>query len=172
MQPSCYLHKGCQLAHEVRGTGPPVVLIQGLGIHGRAWKPQVDALAADYRCLTFDNRGIGRSQPRGCAITIPQMAEDALALMDAQGWEAAHVVGQSMGGLIAIEMALRAGRRVRSLALICSLGRGSAVFPRSPGMIWQWLRTQVGTKSQKRGALLELIMPESALGDAYRAALA
>ena len=118
MQPSCYLHKGCQLAYEDRGTGPPVVFIQGLGIHGRAWKPQVDGLAADYRCLTFDNRGIGRSQPRGCAITIPQMAEDALALMDAQGWERAHLVGQSMGGLVAIEMALRAGRRVRSLALI------------------------------------------------------
>jgi len=172
MQTSCCFHKGCQLSYEVRGNGPPVVFIQGLGIHGRAWKPQVDALARDYRCLTFDNRGIGGSQPRGCAITIPQMAEDALALMDAQGWEAAQVVGQSMGGLVAIEMALRAGRRVRSLALICSLGRGSAVFPRDPGMIWRWLRTQAGTKPQKRRALLELLMPESALDGVDPAELA
>ena len=147
-----------------------MVFIQGLGILGRAWKPQVEALGAEYQCLTFDNRGIGRSQPRGCGITIPRMAEDALALMDAEGWEWAHVVGQSMGGVIAMEMALRARPRVRSLALTCSLARGSGVFPRSPGMLWRWLRTQVGTRSQKREALLELMLPERVLAGTNRVA--
>jgi len=165
-------HRGCALAYEIHGSGPPVVFIQGLGIHSAAWKPQIDELAAKYECLSFDNRGLGRSQPRGCALTIQQMAEDTLALMGAVQWESAHVVGQSMGGVIALEMALAARGRVRSLTLLCSLARGRNVFPVSREMIWRWLRTRVGVKSQRRKALLELVMPESALASCDAAALA
>jgi pimeloyl-ACP methyl ester carboxylesterase len=167
-----HLHKGCRIAYEIRGSGPPVVFIQGLGIHGGAWAPQIDALAAKYECMTFDNRGLGQSQPRGCSITIEQMAEDTLALMDAQGWQSAHVVGQSMGGLIALHMAFSARHRVRSLALLCSLPRGRDVFPVSREMIWRWLRTRIGTKSQRRKALLEIVMPESVIASSDPAALA
>lgn len=167
-----HLHKGCALAYEIRGSGPPVVFIQGLGIHGGAWKPQIDVLAANYECLSFDNRGIGRSQPLGCPLTIEQMAEDTLALMDVQGWRSTHIVGQSMGGVIALEMALGARERVRSLTLLCSLARGRNVFPVSREMVWRWLRTRVGTRSQRKKALLELVMPESALATADPAALA
>jgi pimeloyl-ACP methyl ester carboxylesterase len=158
-----HLHRGCRFAYEVRGSGPPVVFIQGLGIHGGAWKPQIDVLAANYECLSFDNRGLGRSQPRACGLTIQQMAEDTLALMDARGWRSAHIVGQSMGGVIALEIALGARERVRSIALLCSLARGRNVFPTTREMIWRWLRTRVGTRHQRRKALLELVMPESAL---------
>jgi pimeloyl-ACP methyl ester carboxylesterase len=176
MQPICrcdsWLHKGCKLSYEVHGAGPPVVFIQGLGIHGCAWKPQIDALAARYECLSFDNRGIGLSQPRGAAITIEQMAEDALALMDATGWASAHVVGQSMGGLIALDMAFRARERIRSLTLVCSFPRGMIALPSSRAMLWQWVRVRAGTKEQRRKALLELVMPKSALATADHERLA
>ena len=95
-------HRGCTLHYEVGGSGPPVVWIQGMGLHGRGWAPQVDALEASFTSLTFDNRGMARSQPVGETLTIPLMAADVIALMDRQGWASAHLVGHSMGGLIAI----------------------------------------------------------------------
>ena len=55
-------HRGCRLACSVRGEGPPVLLVQGVGVHGDGWRPQVEALAPRFRCLSFDNRGIGHSQ--------------------------------------------------------------------------------------------------------------
>jgi pimeloyl-ACP methyl ester carboxylesterase len=163
MQTGCHFNKGCHLRYGVRGSGPPAVFIQGLGIHGAAWTPQIDALAAQYECLSFDNRGIGLSQPLGCPLTIRQMAEDTLALMDARGWESAHLVGQSMGGLIALEIALSARQRVRSLAMLCSFPRGRDVIPVTPAMLWNWARTRAGTKPQRRKALLELVVPGAAL---------
>jgi len=68
-------HRGCRLAYNVRGDGPPVLLIQGVGLHGDGWRPQVDELAARYRCLTFDNRGMNRSQPIGVPLSVEQLAE-------------------------------------------------------------------------------------------------
>lgn len=128
-------HKSCALTYDLRGSGPPAIFIQGLGIHGCCWKPQIDALAPHYECLSFDNRGLGLSQPLGAALTIEQMAEDALALMDAFEWPSAHVVGQSMGGLIAVHLALTARARVQSLSLLSSFARGRDVLPSSLAML-------------------------------------
>ena len=89
-------------------------MIQGAGMHGDGWLPQVEGLADQFRCLRFDNRGMGNSQPFGAPITIEQMAEDASVLMDAVGWQSAHVVGHSMGGLIAQHIALSQPSRVRN----------------------------------------------------------
>ena len=69
---------GCELCYTVRGSGPAVLLIQGVGVQGDAWTPQTDDLARDFTCVTFDNRGMARSQPPGAAITVEQMARDAL----------------------------------------------------------------------------------------------
>ena len=66
------------VAYDLRGRGSPLVLIQGVGVCGTGWTPQVRTLRSGFQCLTFDNRGIGASQPPGVAITVPQMAEDAL----------------------------------------------------------------------------------------------
>ncbi len=154
------LHKGCQLAYEIRGSGPPVVFIQGVGVHGSAWAPQFEALAARFQCLSFDNRGLGRSLPLGSVpLTIKQMAEDTLALMDAQGWASAHLVGHSMGGLVALEAALSARSRVQSLALLCSFPRGRDATRVTPGMVWTGLRTRIGTRAQRRKAFLEIVAP-------------
>src|SRR5512145_2040280 len=91
---------GADLHYELAGAGPPLLLIQGVGVTGEGWRPQVEQLAAEFQTLSFDNRGIGRSSARG-PVTIEAMAEDARALMDACGWESAHVAGHSMGGVIA-----------------------------------------------------------------------
>lgn len=136
-----------------------MLFIQGVGVCGSGWSPQVEDLSRDYACLSFDNRGMGASQPIGSTLTIEQMVEDALVLMDAEGWQSAHVVGHSLGGLVAQAIALNARERVRSLSLLCTFSRGSDATKMSAGMMWIGLRTRVGTRRQRRRAFLELTMP-------------
>jgi pimeloyl-ACP methyl ester carboxylesterase len=147
-----------ELYYELTGQGTPVLFIQGVGVHGGGWKPQVDALAQNHQCLTFDNRGMGRSQPMGGPLSIELMAEDALALMAAVGWDSAHVVGHSMGGLIAQHLALTVPKRVRSLSLLCTIPRGRDATTPTPWIIWVGLRSNVGTKRSRRHAFLEMVM--------------
>lgn len=165
-------HRACRLAYHVRGTGPRVLFIQGTGVHGDGWQPQVDALAAHYECLTFDNRGMGRSQPMGAPITVAQMAEDALTLMDALGWPSAHVVGHSLGGLVAQQVALTARSRVRSLALLCTFARGREATKLTPWMLWVGLRTQLGPRRSRRHAFLQMVLPPAEWATVDRDALA
>ncbi len=164
-------HKGCNLSCSVRGDGPPVLFIQGVGVHASGWAPQIDELAARYQCVSFDNRGLGSSQPRGCAITVEQMAEDAAAILDALRWESAHVVGHSLGGLVALHLALTARARVRTIALICTFARGRDGTPFS-SVLWTGLRTKIGTRRQRRRAFVELVMPPDVLRSGDRDALA
>ena len=102
----------------------PVLLIMGFVGNALAWAPQIPSLSEQYRVIAFDNRGAGRSgQPAG-AYTIPQMADDAAALLGHLGVDAAHIVGASMGGMIAQEFALRHPQRVRTLSLLCTTPGG------------------------------------------------
>lgn len=164
--------RGCPLAYRVVGDGPPVLFVQGVGLHGDGWTPQTDGLAGRFRCLTFDNRGMGRSVPAGEPITVAGMADDAAAVMDAAGWPAAHVVGHSLGGAVAVQLALSAPARVKSLALLCTFAAGRAVAPLSWRMISAGMRMQFGTRGVRRRAFLELIMPPDALRGADRDAVA
>ena len=100
------------------------LLIQGVGVVGACWRPQVAALARHYQTLFFDNRGIGESTAGHGSVRIEAMAEDARALMDEAGWDSAHVMGHSMGGVIAQQLALDCPKRVRSLSLLCTFARG------------------------------------------------
>lgn len=165
-------HRGCRLAYTLEGAGPPVLLIQGVAVAGSGWRPQLDGLALRYRCLAYDNRGMGASQPAGAPISVAQLAEDALALLDAQGWDTAHVVGHSLGGLVALHLALEARARVRSLALLCTFAGGPSAAPLSRRLLWLGLRSRVGTRRLRRRAFLELIMPPADLARADRDALA
>jgi len=165
-------HRGCALAYEVSGSGPPVVWIQGMGLHGRGWAPQVDALSSRFTCLTFDNRGMARSQPVGETLTVPLMVSDIVALMDREGFDKAHLVGHSMGGLLALATAIEHPGRVSSLSLLCTFARGAdATRPRGP-MLWIGARTMVGTRRMRRLAFLEMVLPEAALAGRDRDALA
>jgi len=154
---------GCDISYEIRGDGVPVVLIQGVGVCGSAWRPQVDRLSQCYTCMTFDNRGIGASQPAGRLVSIPQMAEDVLALMDARSWYSAHLIGHSMGGLIALQAAMNEPKRVRTLSLICAFARGADATRISAKMAWMGMRTRVGRKSWRRRAFLRLLSPPGTL---------
>jgi 3-oxoadipate enol-lactonase len=116
-------------AYELSGAGTPVVLVHGLGSSGRDWEAQLAALTPRYRVLTYDVRGHGKtSKPRG-PYTIPQFANDLAALMDALDHKPAHVVGISMGGMIAFQLAVDRPDLVRSLVIVNS---GPALVPHTP----------------------------------------
>lgn len=164
-------HEGCELAFAVAGVGPPVLFIQGVGVHGAGWRPQIEGLSDRFRCAWFDNRGMGASQPAGAPVSVELMAEDALAVMDVLEWDAAHLVAHSLGGLVALELALRTRERVRSLALLCTFARGRDAA-RSRRMMWLGARSRIGTRRMRRHAFLEIVLPPSALAGADRDALA
>jgi pimeloyl-ACP methyl ester carboxylesterase len=108
---------GIELFYEEQGAGDPLLLIMGFATDSVAWMFQVPAFAARYRTITFDNRGVGRSSKPSGPYTIHEMADDALGLLDHLGVPRAHVLGLSMGGMIAQELTLRHPERVRSLVL-------------------------------------------------------
>lgn len=155
---SIHHHEGFDLAYAVEGSGPPVVFIQGVGVHGCGWLPQVEGLSDRFTCLTFDNRGIGGSKPRPPRLSVKQMADDATALMDACGWVSAHIVGHSLGGLISLQLALDHPQRVRSLSLLCTFANGADATKLSPWLVWVGLRTRIGTKRQRRNAFLKFVL--------------
>lgn len=151
--------QGCNLHYFVQGVGVPVLLIQGVGVQGLGWQLQIDELASEYQCIAFDNRGLGGSQPIGNSISVSQLAEDALAILNAERIDTAHVVGHSLGGLIALQLALSARKRVRSLSLLCTFPSGRMAAPLTFRMMWLGMRSQLGTRNMRRRGFMRLVMP-------------
>ncbi len=120
---------GVPIAWESSGSGAPVLLIHGLGYGRWGWAPLVPLLATRYQVVTFDNRGIGASAVAPGPYTAATMAGDALAVLDAAGIARAHVVGTSLGGMIAQELAITAPHRVDRLVLIASTPGATGGFP-------------------------------------------
>lgn len=119
------------LFFEQHGTeGPPVLFCMGLGMRGRIWQPQIEGLQADHRLVTYDNPGIGRSEDHARPYSMTVLAQDALRVADAAGLDEFHLVGVSMGGMVAQHVALAAPGRLRSLSLIATQPGGAfAWFP-------------------------------------------
>lgn len=161
---------GVRLSYEVVGPAdaPAVLLIQGVGVGGEGWRPQLDALKDRYRLVTFDNRGIGASTLGTDALSIERMAADALAVMDAVGMQSAHVVGHSMGGVIAQQVALSAAQRVKSLSLLCTFSRGAEAMRMTWDKLVLGMRSYIGPRSSRRRAFVEMVMPDAYLAGTDR----
>jgi 3-oxoadipate enol-lactonase len=108
-----------RLHYETLGKedAPPVLLIMGMSFSSKAWGPLPERLAERYRVIVFDNRGSGRSGSAGLVFRVKDMADDAVAVLDAAGAASAFVFGISMGGMVAMELALRHPARVKAMAL-------------------------------------------------------
>lgn len=124
---------------EERGSGVPILFISGLGYSNWCWHEMAEALSRRHRVITFDNRGTGRSDAPEDGYSITQFADDAAGVLEALGTGPAHVVGHSMGGYIAVTLAVRQPALVRSLVLIgtSSGGDGSLPVPAATSDAWK-----------------------------------
>jgi len=138
-----FVSRGKQrIFYDVTGPddAPPLLLVMGMGFSSRAWASLPRLLAGQFRVITFDNRGTGRSSGTGVVFRVRDMAEDAAAVLDAANAGEAFVFGISMGGMVALELALRHPERVRKLGL-------GATFA-------GWLRSRKPSPSVVGGVLL------------------
>ena len=127
------------------GDGDPILFIPGGGMDYSCWLPLADFLKTNRRCIMLDNRGVGQTEKPTPPYSMSGMAQDALKILDSLENDACHVVGHSMGGYIAQEMALTAGERWRSLTLI-----GSGTGPTEVTIFLMELRMQLARKLDRR----------------------
>ncbi|HLZ69352.1 MAG TPA: alpha/beta hydrolase [Dehalococcoidia bacterium] len=125
----------CSLAFAERGAGPPLLLLMGLGGSHRSWgEPFLTALGRGFTLFALDHRGTGGSTRGTAPYTIAQLADDAAAALQALGLARAHVLGLSMGGMVAQELALRQPARLAGLVLASTTcGGPHAVWPGADG---------------------------------------
>jgi pimeloyl-ACP methyl ester carboxylesterase len=137
---------------ERSGSGPPLLLIMGMSGTALHWgEPLLDALRRDFEVIAYDHRGVGASTRLQGPLTILQLAEDAAGLLEALGIESAHVLGVSMGGMVAQELAISRPELLRTLTLGCTYcgGPGSALASAEVGR-----RLMEGLGSGDRGLAL------------------
>jgi len=125
-----------ELSYERNGSGPPLLLIMGATGTALSWgEPFLDALRQDFETIVYDNRGIGQSSRVEEPFTTAQLAQDAAGLLDALELDSAHVLGISMGGMAAQELALAQPERVRTLTLGCTYCGGEGSSLTSPEVV-------------------------------------
>ena len=150
------------IAYDVRGQGPPLVLIQGLGIGRWGWEPVVDRLARQFRVIAVDNRGIGASDAPLGSYSTRAMAADVLAVLDDAGVASASVVGTSLGGMVAQELALEHPDRVDRLVLVATIpgGRLTAPMPLKTAYLLTWAPL-MRSQQRLRGFVEHTLGPET-----------
>lgn len=120
------------------GEGPTVLFLHGLGGTWRDWEPQLDDLSSDHRCIVVEHRGHGRSEVTRGELSIELFARDAAGVCAALGVDQAHVVGLSMGGMIAQRLAIDHPSLVRTLVLAAT---GAFMPEPAAGFLAEWARS-------------------------------
>jgi pimeloyl-ACP methyl ester carboxylesterase len=126
---------GQRLYYEVHGEGEPLLCVHGLACDTLAWIPQIQAFAAAHRTVIFDNRDVGQSGMAEPGYDIADMARDAIGLADQLELDTFHLLGVSMGGAIAQEVALQIPERVRTLTLAVTFA-DSGAYARRLAEVW------------------------------------
>jgi 3-oxoadipate enol-lactonase len=124
--------------YEVHGKGEPLVNIPGAGSTMDGFYRHIPVYARKYRLVAYDPRGAGRSDAPDIPYTTEMMADDLAGLLDAIGIDSAHILGASMGGMIAQQFALRYPQRVRSLILACTKFGGPHEIPVDAEILEYW----------------------------------
>lgn len=124
-----------ELYYEIQGTGNPLMLIAGLGSDSQSWQPIIGDLSSRHTVITLDNRGTGRTMPQDADLTIEIMADDCLSLLDHLGISSASLLGHSMGGLIAMDCAVRRPEAVDRLILA---GTSARISRRNIELLSDW----------------------------------
>lgn len=146
---------GVELAYQLTGAGAPLVMIHGAQGDQSMFADLASAFGANFRVLTFDQRGSGLSAKPDMVYSVALLADDTAALMDKVGFSAAHVIGVSMGGMIAQELALRHPRKVRSLILGCTTCGGPKAIRLGGSSLAAAYSTQPMSAEQRGRALAE-----------------
>ena len=116
---------GLNFYYEIHGNGEPLVLVAGMGADHRSWFPQLGCLKRYYKVITFDGRGVGKTDRPPDVYIFATLAKDGVGLMDRLSVDSAHVLGESLGGIVAQETAIEFPQRVRKLVLAnTSVGAG------------------------------------------------
>jgi 3-oxoadipate enol-lactonase len=150
------MNEGVKIYWDECGSGEPLLLIMGLSYPSYMWHRTRPVLAQRYRTIAFDNRGIGQSDVPSGVYSMPSMASDGAAVLDAAGVESAYVFGLSMGGMIAQEFALQYPKRVRSLILGCTAAGGPHAV-RAEAAVLEILVRQGMTPEESREAITPFI---------------
>lgn len=133
--------------YEETGSGEPLVLIMGIGGDLQGWALTAPALAKQFRVITYDNRGAGRSSAPDKPYTIAGMADDLAALLDELNIPKAHILGYSMGGMIAQEFALKYPNRVDKLILLAT---SSKIDGYSRTIVKNWVNVRRSNMSREQ----------------------
>jgi 3-oxoadipate enol-lactonase len=120
---------GQRLYYEIHGSGEPLLCIQGVGVDVSGWRPQIPAWSRSYQTIVFDNRDVGRSSYVSEPYDVRDLAADTIALADELGVGRFHLLGSSLGGAVAQEVALSNPTRVISLTL-CVTYAGNGLWGR------------------------------------------
>ncbi|MGE1152610.1 alpha/beta fold hydrolase [Pseudomonas kitaguniensis] len=162
-------HQGCSLHYAEYGHGTPLILIHGLGSSSEDWEFQVAVLARHYRLIVVDVRGHGRSDKPRERYSIQGFSADLQALIEHLNLPPAHVVGLSMGGMIAFQLAVDAPGLIKSL---CIVNSAPQVKVRSAADYWQWAKrwslARLLSVASIGRALGERLFPEPAQADLRR----
>ncbi len=149
---------GQTIYYEDHGEGEPLLLVPGLAMDTLAWALQVPAFSARHRTILFDNRDVGQSSMAEARYDIADMARDALALADALELDSFHLLGVSMGGAIAEEMALAAPERIGTLTLVVTFAAGGR-WARTLSDLWS-ARVQRMSREERIDELMLLCFSE------------